>query len=97
MTDAEWGKAYKAVSSIQRHNFGRSKAGRPINIKKLKKALELLQSDGQLKDKASRLFQKSNAILSIPEQEKLIRLGPEKEGLLESGQVYLSRVRKRLK
>src|SRR5579863_1951189 len=50
-----WRKLNTTVTEMLRGNFGRAKAGRPKDLKKLKQAKRLLKSPGSLKDKAFRL------------------------------------------
>lgn len=55
VSDHTWRRASKAVKAFQREYFERGKAGRPPNLKELKKGFALDRSPGPLKEKAASL------------------------------------------
>jgi hypothetical protein len=93
MTDAQWKKAYAAVSAILRQQYSRSKPGRRRDTKKMKLAAHLLPLPGDLKSKASQLAEKSASWLSSKTQDA--HSAPEEEMRIGSAQVYLSRFKSR--
>jgi len=71
MTDANWKRAYPAISSLLRLHFGRGKGGRRPDIEKLDRAMELIQGDDTAKEKAWKLTGTQKAILNDDEKKEL--------------------------
>jgi hypothetical protein len=78
VTTAQLRRVGKAVTALLREEFGRGKAGRPLNLAKRRLAKKLLQKPGSLKDKAFVLAGKESTKIGS-QQSYLSRLRNEQK------------------
>jgi hypothetical protein len=65
-TDPKWRQVYKAVSALQRSRYGRSKAGRKRDSKRMQTVVALLDQPGSKKSKAAQLDEEPPANSTNP-------------------------------